>query len=85
MAYRDNYLLYFVPGAYSFGFPMTTMSFSGADSEFIFGCARSSLLYQLFSSCQEPSSLVGRVWASHSGGFSCGAQDLEALASVTVA
>ena len=83
--HRDNYLLYFVPGAYSFGFPMTTMSFSGvALSLFltVLGlpcCTSFSLVARI------PGSLIGRVWPFHSGGFSCGTQDLEALASVTVA
>ena len=44
---------------------------------YFFGCAGSSLLCRLFSSCgdEQPLSSCG-AWASHCGGFSCGAQAL---------
>ena len=53
----------------------------------IFGCARSSLLCGLFSSCSEPGLLSRcRPWASHCGRFSrCRAQALGVQASVVVA
>ena len=53
----------------------------------IFGCARSSLLCRLFSSCSEPGLLSRcRPWASLCGRFShCRAQALGAQASVVVA
>ena len=39
---------------------------------FIYGCAGSSLLRGLFSSCGERGLLLSRgAWASHSCGFSC--------------
>ena len=37
----------------------------------IFGCAVSSLLHRLFSTCIEQGLLSSRVQASHCGGFSC--------------
>ena len=43
MAYSDNYFLYFVPVAYPFGFPMTTLSFFGVTLSLFL--AVSSLLY----------------------------------------
>ena len=39
---------------------------------FVFGCAGSSLLHRLFSSCGEPGLLPScGARASHCGGFSC--------------
>ena len=41
---------------------------------FIFGCAGSSLLLELFSSCGDWGLLSGcDAWPSHFSGFSCGA------------
>ena len=53
----------------------------------IFGCAESSLLHRLSSSCGEQGLLSScGAWVSHCGGFSCcGAQTLGALASVAAA
>ena len=54
---------------------------------FVFGCAGSSLMHGLSSSCSECGLLsICAVWASHCGGFwCCGALGLGTRASVVVA
>ena len=72
MTEQLNNITVLVPVAQRSDCIVLTVSFYIEKIFIYFGCAGSSLLHGLFSSCSEQGLLSGcSVWVSHCGGFSC--------------